>query len=137
MLNHNMTQVIKHWGYIAPIIHLPKSEREYNSLVQNLDALLNIIGKNENHRLIGLLDIVSHFIEEYEKEHYKHEQEFATGIDALKYLMAEHNLSQSALPEIGSQGVVSEILSGKRQLNLNQIKALAKKFDVDPATFID
>jgi HTH-type transcriptional regulator/antitoxin HigA len=28
--------------------------------------------------------------------------------------MDEHELTQSDLPEIGSQGVVSEILSGKR-----------------------
>ncbi len=30
------------------------------------------------------------------------------------YLMEEHGLRQSDLPEIGSQGVVSEILNGKR-----------------------
>lgn len=35
-------------------------------------------------------------------------------ITTLKDLMAEHGLNQSDLPEIGSQGVVSEILSGKR-----------------------
>ena len=39
--------------------------------------------------------------------------------------------------EIGSQGVVSEILNGKRQLNLSHIKKLALRFGVKPATFID
>jgi len=43
-------------------------------------------------------------------------------IDALNALMEEHGLKQSDLSEIGSQGVVSEILSGKRQLNVRQIK---------------
>ncbi len=32
--------------------------------------------------------------------------------------MEEHDLSQSDLPEVGSQGGASEILSGKRELNV-------------------
>jgi HTH-type transcriptional regulator/antitoxin HigA len=50
--------------------------------------------------------------------------------------MEEHNLSQSNFPEIGTQGVVSEILSGKRQLNLRQVKSLSKRFNVSPSVFI-
>jgi HTH-type transcriptional regulator/antitoxin HigA len=51
--------------------------------------------------------------------------------------MQEHSLKQSDLPEIGSQGVVSEILNGKRQLNTRQIKALAERFAVSPVVFIN
>ena len=51
--------------------------------------------------------------------------------------MEEHGLHQADFPEIASQGVMSEILNGKRQLNVRQIKALSKRFNVDPATFID
>jgi HTH-type transcriptional regulator/antitoxin HigA len=36
---------------------------------------------------------------------------------------------------LGSQGVVSEILSGKRELNTRQIAALADRFGVSPAVF--
>ena len=54
----------------------------------------------------------------------------------LKFLMREHGLRQSDLPEIGSQGVVSEVLAGKRDLNARQIKRLAKRFGVSPAVFI-
>lgn len=57
-------------------------------------------------------------------------------ISSLKHFMEEHNLRQSDLPEIGSQGVVSEILNGKRQLNVAQIKALSKRFKVSPAAFL-
>jgi hypothetical protein len=38
------------------------------------------------------------------------------------------DLKQSDLPEIGSRGVISEMLSGKGQLNVRQIKLLSKKF---------
>jgi HTH-type transcriptional regulator/antitoxin HigA len=50
--------------------------------------------------------------------------------------MEEHELTQSDLPEVGSQGVVSEILNGKRELNVRQIRALAERFGVSTAVFI-
>lgn len=50
--------------------------------------------------------------------------------------MEQHSLTQSDLPELGSQGVMSEILRGKRELNLRQIKALAERFHVPAALFI-
>lgn len=54
----------------------------------------------------------------------------------LRFLMEEHDLAQSDLSEVGSQGIVSEILNGKRELNVRQIRALAKRFHVSPAAFI-
>jgi len=51
--------------------------------------------------------------------------------------MEAHGLTQSELPEIGSQGVMSEILSGERELNIRQIRHLAKRFGVSPAVFIE
>lgn len=54
----------------------------------------------------------------------------------LRYLMDEHSLRQSDLREIGSQGVVSEIIKGRRELNVRQIRAQAKHFGVSPAVFI-
>jgi HTH-type transcriptional regulator/antitoxin HigA len=53
----------------------------------------------------------------------------------LKVLMEEHGLRQGDLPEIGSQGVVSEILRGKRELNVRQIAALSKRFGLPADVF--
>jgi HTH-type transcriptional regulator/antitoxin HigA len=50
--------------------------------------------------------------------------------------MTQHGLRQGDLPEIGSQGVVSEILTGKRDLNVRQIRALSARFGVSIATFL-
>jgi len=44
-----------------------------------------------------------------------------TGLDMLRFLMEQHGLRQKDLSELGSQGVVSEILAGKRELNLPEI----------------
>ena len=71
----------------------------------------------------------------YEEEHYPIPD--ATGVEVLRFLMDEHGLTQSDLPEVGSQGVVSEILNGKRELNIRQVRFLAKKFKVSSAVFCD
>ena len=57
-------------------------------------------------------------------------------MQALKFLMEQHGLRQSDLTELGSQGVVSEILTAKRELNLRQVRALAARFGVSVATFV-
>lgn len=44
-------------------------------------------------------------------------------------------LGQRNLPEVGTQSVISEILAGKRQLNLRQVKALAGRFQVPMDVF--
>ena len=51
-----------------------------------------------------------------------------TRFKTLNALMMEHDLKQSDLTEIGSQGVVSEILSDRRQLNVRQIKNVKYPF---------
>lgn len=132
-----LSDIVQHWRHIAPTVSYPKNNKVFEKLVKLLDELLAIVGSNEKHPLIGLVDIISYFIEKYESKHYRVEQQKATGIDALKFLMESHHLSQSDLPEIGSQGVISEILNGKRVLNVRQIKLLAKRFSVSTATFID
>ncbi|MCB0006930.1 MAG: helix-turn-helix domain-containing protein, partial [Anaerolineales bacterium] len=67
-------------------------------------------------------------------EHFPLPQSNPAGV--LRYLMDEHELRQADLPEVGSQGVVSEILNGKRELNVRQVRALANRFGVSPAVFI-
>jgi HTH-type transcriptional regulator/antitoxin HigA len=56
-------------------------------------------------------------------------------VDVLKSLMQDHQLTRQDLPEIGPQGVVSEVLRRKRSLNVRQITALAARFGVSPAVF--
>ncbi len=134
--NNYLEETIQHWKHISPIIHDPQNDDEYEKLARMLDQLLDIVGDNESHELMGLVDVISHMITMYDENH--DEQLKGSSIDALKFLMEQHGLDQSDLKdEIGSQGVVSEVLNGKRQLNLSHIKKLAKRFHVTPATFID
>jgi len=121
-----------HWATIAPILSI-RNEREYDRAVKRVNALLDEIGDNERHSLYSLLDTLGTVIHAYEEVH--HSMPMLKGGHVLRYLMEEHGLNQSDLPEIGSQGVVSEILRGKRELNTRQIRALAKRFGVSPSVF--
>jgi HTH-type transcriptional regulator/antitoxin HigA len=121
------------WMAIAPYLTI-SNEQEYDAAVIRLNALLDEVGDDESHPLYSLLDTLGILIEAYDNKHYPLSK--CRGIDVLNYLMEEHSLSQSDLPEIGSQGVVSEILNGKRKLNVRQIQALAERFQVSPATFL-
>ena len=115
---------------IAPIL----DAGHYQRMVSMLEALLDEAGGNERHPAMGLVDIVGDLIEDYETAH--HPLPEVTGVQALKFLMEQHGLKQTDLREIGSQGVVSEILTGKRDLNIRQVRALSQRFGVSPATFV-
>lgn len=115
---------------IAPI----RDEAHYARMTEMLEALLNEAQGDEAHAAMGLVDIVGDLIADYEAEH--HPLPEVTGVEALKFLMKQHGLKQSDLGEIGSQGVVSEILTSKRELNIRQVRALSKRFGMSTATFI-
>jgi len=115
---------------IAPI----RDEAHYRRMAAMLEALLDEAGNNENHPAMELVDVVGDLLEDYEAE--QHSLPDATGVQALKFLMEQHGLKQGDLREIGSEGEVSEILSGKRELTMPQVRALSERFRVSPATFV-
>jgi len=111
-----------------------RTEVEYNRAVTVLDEIVDEIGQHEAHPLADLAETLSLFIEAYENAHVPFSDSSAPEI--LRTLMEEHGLTQSDMSEIGSQGVVSEILSGKRDLNVRQITQLAARFGVSPSLFM-
>jgi HTH-type transcriptional regulator/antitoxin HigA len=133
-MNIHLKEIARVWPDIQPIFSVPHNEKDYNKLVNLLDSLIDEVGNNENHPLTSLMETIGSLIETYESQYISEID--GNPIDALNALMEEHDLKQSDLSEIGSQGVVSEILSGKRQLNVRQIKMLSKRFKVSPAVFI-
>ena len=110
------------------------TKTEYDRAVAVLDDILDEIGQQETHPLADLAETLALSIEAYEDTHIPIPN--ASGPTILLSLMGDHKLSQSDLPEIGSQGVVSEILAGKRDLNVRQISQLAERFGVSPAVFM-
>jgi HTH-type transcriptional regulator/antitoxin HigA len=133
-MNSQLENIEKIWPTIKSIFSVPHSENEYNALVETLDSLIDEVGNNQEHKLAPVMETIGNLIENYEDQKYKIKE--ASPVDTLKFLMKEHDLNQSDLKEIGSQGVVSEILAGKRTLNIEQIKKISNKFNVSPLVFI-
>ena len=111
------------------------SKAQYNRMVQLMNSLVDEVGGNEKHPLADLLEIVGDIIVVYEDRHYPIAD--AEPREVLRLLMEQNSLQQKDLAaELGSQSVVSEILSGKRAINARQAKALAVRFAVSPGAFL-
>ncbi len=126
-------QACEHWHYVAPLLSKPANEEDYDALVEALDELLAIVADDEDHPLADLVAHMSDMIEAYDEAHRPLPR--ASGVEVLRYLMQEHALAQGDLPEVGTQSVISEILAGKRQLNVRHIRALSERFNVTADVF--
>lgn len=127
-------QILHSFEQTAKFLFVPTNESEYNQLVKLLDELTDMVRDDESHPLANVMDVVGVLIETYENEHVP--EPASDPIAVLKYFMEEYGLKQKDLVELGSQGVVSEILSGKRELNVRQIKALSERFKVPITVFV-
>jgi HTH-type transcriptional regulator / antitoxin HigA len=134
LMEYNLETIAKIWPTIYPVFSVPRTKADYNRLVEFLDNLIDRVGEDESHPLASLAETVGTLIETYEDRTTPEKK--GDPVEVLSFLMSEHGLKQTDLPEIGSQGVVSEVLSGKRKLNLRQIKLLARRFNVSPEVFI-
>ncbi|MEG4965778.1 transcriptional regulator [Microcoleus sp. B6-A1] len=82
-----------------------------------------------------LLDLWALLIEQYESKYYPIPQ--ATPQDILLHLIEDREIKQVELVGvIGSKGVVSEVVNGKRAISKAQAKALGEFFNVNPSLFI-
>jgi len=108
-----------------------KSAKDYKNALTSLEAVFD----ETRGDLAEYAETLTILLEHYESEHFPIQA--SSGLEVLKFLMEQNGLKQKDLiGEIGGKSTVSEILSGKRTLNLNHIKALAEKFNVSPASFI-
>ena len=132
-MNAMIKQAVDHWHYVAPLLSKPENEDDFHTLVEALDELLDTVGDDESHPLMGLIHQLGDLVSDYENEHLPMPK--GDGRAAVAFLMEQHGLGQSDLSEVATQSVISEILSGKRQLNIRHIKALSERFNVSADTF--
>lgn len=112
----------------VPVIRTSKDLRE---ALKRLDA---IIDADDGSPEADERTVLSDLIAAYEQRHHP----IVTGgpLGILRSLMTIHGLSQTGLPEIGAQPVVSAVLLGKRSINARMAVALGKRFSVNPAAFL-
>ena len=128
-----LTQAWDALRVLVPVFPI-RNERQYERALDTLNGLLDIVDDDETHPLYDLLDTLGILIHAYEESHYPAPE--VTGIDVLRFLMNEHNLTPANLPELGDASIVSELLIGERPSSVEHIRALSQRFGLSPATFI-
>lgn len=110
------------------------SETDYRKAVASLEQLLDAGGANERHPLAGLVEALGELIESYEAR--VHPMPAGSPRDALAFLMDQHGLKQADLADIAGQGMISAILSGKRDISKQLAGKFAQRFGVSAAVFV-
>ena len=127
-------------SYLQCVIRFPlkaiKSEREHDRAADQIGRLMirGNLDEGELQYVEALAELIGHY-----EDHAGHRIKVSNRdpIELLKFLMNEHKMSVSALGKIiGSQGVASEVLSGRRELSKAHIRKLANHFRVEPGLFI-
>ncbi|PSB41238.1 helix-turn-helix domain-containing protein [Chamaesiphon polymorphus] len=109
------------------------SETEYDRALAIAERLT--FKQDKTAAELKLLKLIVVLIEDYETEHYPMDN--VTPHELLQHLMASNNTRQADLVGlIGSRGVVSEVVNGKRAISKAQAKALGEFFNVSPGLFI-
>lgn len=122
----------------VPFLGSSTATADYKNALELVKYLLDHDDENP------LIEFLTAKIDAYEKTHHSftHFNEsleaLPHGVEALRQLMKDYGLKQSDLrEEIGGKSLVSQILSGKRSLTVEHIRALAKRFNVPTSLFID
>lgn len=110
-----------------------ETEEEYDHALAMAERLtfMKDRGPEEGalHKLLVTL------IEAYEAEHYQMDE--SQPYEILQHIMESSGIRQADLVGIiGSSGVVSEVINGKRSISKAQAKALGEYFKVSPSLFI-
>jgi HTH-type transcriptional regulator/antitoxin HigA len=112
-----------------------QTEEQYNQALAIAEQLF--FKQNPNELEKQILDVWEVLIEIYEEARFQ-PGSASTPVSILQTLMEARGLIQADLVRagIGSSGIVSEILNGKRQISKKQAKKLAVFFSVSADLFI-
>ena len=110
-----------------------ETEEEYDRLLAVAERLT--FAKNLTSEERALYKLLVTLIEVYETENYPMDK--SEPHEILQHIMESSGTRQADLVGIiGSSGVVSEVVNGKRAISKAQAKALGDYFNISPSLFI-
>lgn len=114
-----------------------ETEAEYDRFLAVAEKLMNKRTDRTSEETV-LLMLVVRLIEDYESIHHNLDDwGKSTPTELLRNMMESSGTRQVDLVGvIGSKGVVSEVVNGKREITLAQAKNLGKYFKIAPGLFI-
>lgn len=132
-----MTPTIDKDTYASLLVEFqPKvitTEEENERTLRIVEKLMSV--KNRTPEQNALLELLVILIEKFEDEHYQ--LNASTPHSILLHLMEARDLKQSDLVGVlGSKGVTSEVINGKRSISKAQAKALGEFFHVSHTLFL-
>ena len=68
------------WPQLSSVVFVPRTESDYQHLSTLREELIVLIGENENHPLVSLMEVVEALIEKYESEQESSEREAWSGL---------------------------------------------------------
>lgn len=112
------------------VIHSERGNEKFIRMVESLDDRCSELTAAEKE----LYDLLVLLIENFENRTY--ELRASSPVEVITELMAANGLKQKDLVGIfETASVVSEVLSGKRELTKDHIKRLCARFHVSPELF--
>lgn len=103
-------------------IKVIKTEQDYREALKLVDGLM-VCDPNPDSTEGEQLSLLTALIQDYEQKNIS--ESFPGPIEAIKFRMEQMDfIAADLIPFIGSRSRVSEILSGKRQLTLEMVRAL-------------
>lgn len=112
-----------------------RTEKENEKAIELAGQLLKKGNKKRSPEERRLLDLLVTLIEKFEESAYPMGK--PNPVVALRELMHEHGLKQTDMVEIfGSQGTVSQVLNGKREISKSQARKLSEQFRLPIDIFI-
>src|SRR4051812_28263958 len=97
-----------------------KADRDYEEALRRIEELMGAVPGTPE---LDELDVLASLVEQFEAKRFA--IDVPNPIDAIHFRMEQANLSpRDLVPFLGSRSKVSEVLSGKRPLTLQMIRAL-------------
>ena len=131
----NMPKRFEELVHMAPprAVH---DEQDYENAQELIDRLTSIPKLTKGQA--DYLDTWTVLFEDYEREHHDIDTSDISGLDALRYLMEQNEMSPSDLGRLlGDRSLGTRILQGQRQLSKEHIRRLCERFKVSADLFID
>jgi len=115
-------------------IKIIKTEQDYQEALKMVEELI-VHDPNPDSAEGEQLSLLTTLIQDYENRVFP--KSLPDPIEAIKFRMEQANLKPADLiPYIGSRSRVSEILSGKRQLTLDMVRALSEGLGIPAEVLI-
>lgn len=121
----------------VPLLAGISNDKEYEEALELFEELLDNYDAN-----LVVIEALSNVIERYEDESLRFETfnlrqaGLDPAVETLKVLMDQNGLNTTDFEnEIGKKSMVSQVLTGKKNLTRAHITKLAERFGVAPAIF--